>query len=439
MRSLITLLLSVIAGIVNAQGTLVTVAGTGVPGFSGDGGDAKLAQVSQLLRCTGSIDKNGNLYFTDEGNYRIRRVDRKTGVITTFAGNGGKGYTGDGGLATSAEINKPFGINFDWKGNLLFIDSVNCRIRSISPSGIINYWGGTVCGEEGDGGLVSAAKLQYTAIMTGDSGKLYASALAGIRLVNSLGVINRIAGSSFGYSGDGGLAIYAQFSGVSSMVLDQKGNLVLADGNAALRVRRIDEKGIVNTLVGNGSGTVSGDGGKAVGAGIGFPLGLAYDQFGNLFVCASNRIRRIDSKDSTITTIAGTGVAGYSGEGVDAKTHSISTSFIFFDTAHYELYFFDPSRLRKITNLIKPVTINEAAKTYTPEFFPNPANTKISLSGIPIRSEIWIYDLLGREHLHTTMSQMEVDVDVSGFAPGTYILRAKTPTGKEVHSKFLKQ
>lgn len=439
MRSLITLLLFVLAANANAQGTLMTVAGTGVSGFSGDGGDAKLAQVSKLRLCHVVTDKEGNIYFVDEGNYRIRRVDRKTGIITTFAGNGGRGYTGDGGFATSAEINKPYGLTIDWKGNILFNDSVYCRIRSVSPAGIINYWGGTICGDDGDGGSVTSAKLLNTAIKSADSGKLYSVGNATLRFVDSKGIIKRITANAWGFSGDGGPAILAQVSGIGSMTFEKSGNLVFADGNAARRVRRIDEKGIINTIAGNGSGASSGDGGKAIAAGLGQPVGVAYDQFGNLFIAANNMIRKVDFKDSVISTIAGTGIAGYSGEGVDAKTHSISNSRMYFDTTYYEIYFFDTSRLRKITNLVKPVSINETAKTYTPEIYPNPASTQIKVSGIPIRSEIWIYDLLGREQLHTTMSQMEVEVDVSGFAPGTYILRAKTPTAQEVHSKFVKQ
>ena len=424
-----------------SQGTIMTVAGTGVSGFSGDGGDAKLAQVSKLYGSSVVIGASGDIYFIDCDNYRIRKINAKTGVISTWAGTGGRGYSGDGGPSTLAEIGKPWSMTLDWKGNLLFIDTGYCRIRSISPAGIINYLGGSICGYDGDGGPIATAKFGATDMLLGaDSGAFYISSGSRIRRSDKFGVVNRVVGSvSSGFTGDGGLAIYAMLGASGGITLNPLNYLTISDGGATRRIRQINEKGIINTIAGNGGGTPAGDGGKAIAASLGTLGGIAYDQFGNLFIATSFRIRRIDAKDSIITTIAGTGVNAYSGEGVDAKTSSIGVGYIFLDTAKYEIYFPEGARLRKITNLIKPVSISETAKTYTPEIFPIPANTKISVSGIPIRSEIWIYDLLGREQLHTTMSQIEVDVDVSGFAPGTYILRAKTPTAQEVHSKFVKQ
>lgn len=425
-----------------AQGTIMTVAGTGVVGFSGDGGDAKLAQVNVSVGWEAFIvfDTAGNILFTDPGNYRIRKIDRKTGVITTFAGNGGKGYSGDGGPAIVAEINEVKSISFDWKQNLLLIDSATCRIRSINPLGIINYVGGTSCGYVGDGGALTSAKLDSNSNITAaDSGRLFIGLGNYVRLVSKSGVIEKYAGGKSGYSGDGGLAIYAGINHNSGMTLDKDGNLVFADGGASRRIRHINKKGIINSIAGNGFGVTGGDGGKAILASLGNPYSVTYDQFGNLFIGqADRRIRRVDAKDSVITTIAGTGVNAYSGEGVDAKTSSIAGINIFFDTAHYEIYFGEPGRIRKITNLVKPVLINEVVKTYTPEVFPNPATTQITISGIPIRSEIWIYDLLGREQYHTTMQQMEETVDVSKLVPGTYILRAKTPKGADAYARWVK-
>lgn len=442
MRVAISFIFSVCSLFTNAQGTLMTVAGTGVSGFGGDGGDARLAQINLGLPTAASIAfaSSGDVLFTDKGNYRIRKIDLKTGVITTFAGNGGRGYSGDGGLALVADINRVASISFDWRQNLLLIDSAYCRIRSINPSGVISYIGGTTCGYSGDGGAISAAKFEYGSHLTaGDSGTLYLGNVVYVRYIDRSGVISKYAGGTAGFSGDGGLAIYAQIRANSHMALDINGSLSFVDGSSTRRVRHIDRKGIINSIAGNGGGTTSGDGGRAVLASLGAPVSIAYDQFGNYFIGqADMRIRRVDSKDSVITTIAGTGVNAYSGEGVDAKTSSIAGSFIFFDTAHYEIYFGEPGRIRKITNLVKPVSINEAAKTYTPEIYPNPATTQISVSGVPIRSEVWIYDLLGREQYHTTMQQMEETVDVSKLVPGTYILRAKTPKGADVYTRWVK-
>jgi len=428
-----------IANIVNAQGTLMTVAGTGVAGFSGDGGDARLAQISYVLNSNVVVDTAGNIFLNDIGNYRIRKIDGKTGIITSFAGNGGRGYTGDGGPATSAQIGKPWYITLDWKGNLLFFDTAYCRIRSINPAGVISYLGGTTCGDDGDGGSITAAKIDGGTLVAADSGRLYVGETFVIRVVDPSGTIKRFAGSIPGFSGDGGPAISARFNSVQQMTRDTKSGITLADASITRRVRNINDRGIINTIAGNGSGSVSGDGGKAISSGIGQISSVAYDQFGNLFFWASHRIRRVDVRDSVLTTIAGTGVSGYSGEGVDAKTSTISQGFIFFDTGRYELYFFDPSRLRKITNLIKPVSINETVKTYTPEIFPNPATREIHVSGVPIHSEIWIYDLLGREQYHATMQEMEVTIDIGAFECGLYLLKAKTPEGTSSYAKFWKQ
>lgn len=450
MRLFFVIFLLLVPFVSSGQGTLMTVAGTGVVGkYSGDGGDARLADIA--IYPGGSIvvtDEKGNVFFTDSYNRRIRRVDRKTGIITTFAGNGGTGYSGDGGPATLAEINRPMAIAFDRKGNLLMLDTVFCRLRSISPAGIITTIGGTTCGYDGDGASVKTAKLGMGWLAVGDSDKIYlADRYNGyypydkIRMIDAAGIIRKIAGVPGFYSGDYGPALAASFSEINDIKVDIRNDYItVANGQlGGMRVRQIDDKGIIRPIVGNGVAIPGPDGLKATATDLGNPVGITFDQFGNLYVAASSRIRKVNFRDSIVTTIAGTGTPAYSGEGVDAKTSSLLGGHIHFDTSTYELYFFDIGRLRKITNLVKPLSIEENTMQYSMEIYPNPATTKISVSGIPIRSEIRIYDLLGREQLHMSMQRMEESLDVSLLVPGMYIIRARTPKGDVLNVRWVKE
>jgi serine/threonine-protein kinase len=333
----------------------------------------------------------------------------------------------------------------DKYGNLYFSDTAKCRIRKINTSGIISRIGGDTClntaeGFSGAGGPLSAANFCVSnKIIADDSGGFYIGLDVKIVRVDLSGTVSKFAGTVYGWAlGDGGLAIYCSFRSAGCFALDAHNRLTIPDiGNQ--RIRQINEKNIINTIAGSGYPSSSGDGGKAILANVFQPNSVAYDQFGNLFIGERGRIRRIDVRDSIITTIAGNGTIAYSGEGVDAKTSSIAGVVISIDTVNYEIYFAEPGRIRKITNLIKPVSTHEVTPNYTLEVYPNPASDFISLSGVPLRSEIELYDLTGRLQLKTTMQQMETILDVSRLAPGTYILHASTSGGTRIVSKCQKQ
>ena len=280
-------------------GIITTVAGT-TGGFSGDGGPATAAQ---LWGSAGiAFDASGNLFILDPiNNNRIRRVDGATGIITTVAGNGVAGFSGDGGLATAAEISPAFesGIVLDAAGNFFFTDTGNQRVRKVDVStGVITTVAGTgVIGFSGDGGLAIAAQLNTPQELAFDSlGHLYIGESSGvIRRVDIVtGIITTIAGTSgYAFGGDGGLAIAAEFSGPSGLDFDAADNLYITD-QSNNRIRRIDKAtGIITTIAGVGRFENTGDNGLASSANVWQPHDIEVDASGNLFVSTNGGVRKI--------------------------------------------------------------------------------------------------------------------------------------------------
>ncbi len=233
------------------------MAGTGKPGFSGDGGPATKAKLD--LPIAVAVDREGNLYISDEENYRIRKVD-KEGIITTFAGTGKAGYSGDGSPATSARLTDPGGLAFDDRGNLYLADYTS--VRKIDPSGTITTVAGT---------------------------------------------------GRAGFSGDGGPAAKAKLTAYD-IAFDSKGNMYIADSDNQ-RIRKVDKASIITTVVGSGKKGYSGDGGPATEAALRGPSGITVDGEGNLFISDhyNSAVRKVD-KNGTITTFAGTGETGFNRE-----------------------------------------------------------------------------------------------------------------------------
>ena len=306
------------------NGLIATVAGNGIEYSSGDDGYAMSAELSQPTAAV--VDSAGNLYIADS-NLRIRKVNASTGIITTVAGNGSAGYSGDGGTATDAELNGVYGIALDGSGNIYIADSGNQRIRKVTAStGVITTVAGNgVGGFSGDGGLATNAELLYPQAVAVDSvGNIYIADANNerIRKVSfSTGVITTVAGNGTrGFSGDGSAATAAEinigYASGGGLAVDSAGNIYIADfGN--YRVRKVTAStGIISTIAGNGTWGFSGDGGPATSAEISHPAGLAFDLAGNLYIAdfGNDRIRRV-TDGGTITTVVGNGRYGYSGDG----------------------------------------------------------------------------------------------------------------------------
>ncbi len=313
---------------VSSAGIITTVAGNGVSTFSGDGQLATNASLNQPTDV--AVDAAGNLYIADWQNNRIRKVGLD-GIIVTIAG-GGSG--GDGGLAAAAALNAPRGVAVDSNGNLYIADTDNQRIRIVSPGGVITTVAGNgAFGFSGDGGPATGAMLfQPWGLAVDPARNLYIADSGNhrIRVVNPGGIIATIAGGGV-FIGDGGPAVSAVLSLPAALALDPAGNVYIADTDNN-RVRRVTAQGTITTVAGSGStgiygGGFSGDGGPAVDALLRRPAAVAVDGAGNILVADSknNRIRKV-AADGTITTVAGNGIFGFSGDNGPAGSASLALS-----------------------------------------------------------------------------------------------------------------
>ncbi len=294
--------------------TITTIAGNGTFGDTGDGSAATAAEFEEVW--FNAIDASGNIYITDNFDHRVRKVS-PAGIITTFAGNGSAGFSGDGGMATAAQFIGAAGIAVDHAGNVFFSDINNRRIRKVTPAGYISTYGGNgSSGFSGDGGQATAAQLNTPyGVAVDNGGNVYVADELNFRVrkITPAGIITTVAGSGTGgYSGDGGPAIAAQIT-PTGIAVDAAGNLFIATNN---RIRKVNTAGIISTVAGNGIAGFSGDSGPASTAKLNQPVGIATDGLGNLFISDqyNYRIRKVNDS-GIISTVAGTGTAGFSGDG----------------------------------------------------------------------------------------------------------------------------
>jgi sugar lactone lactonase YvrE len=334
-----------------SNGAITTVAGNGTLGFSGDNGPATSAQ---LFDPDGvAVDSAGNLYIADWNNDRVRKVSK--GVITTVAGNGLRGFSGDNGPATSAQLNSPhtsaqlsdpIGVAVDSAGNLYIADAG--KIRKVSK-GVITTVAGNGTGFSGDNGPATSAQLSSSGVAVDPAGNLYIADTWNNRIRKvSNGVITTVAGNGTeGSSGDNGPAISAQLS-ASGVAVDSAGNLYIAD-EFNNRIRKVS-KGVITTVAGNGLRGFSGDNGPATSAQLNRPRGVAADSAGNLYIADTwnDCIRKVSN--GVITTVAGNGTGGLGGDDGPATSAQFSLpAGVAVDSAG-NLYVADSRRVRKVSN-----------------------------------------------------------------------------------------
>ena len=310
-----------------ANNIITTIAGNGTAGFSGDGGAATNASLYSPYGV--AVNAAGNLFIADTDNNRLRKVGTN-GVITTVAGNGVATFSGDRGSATNASLSYPYSVAVDSAGQMFIADSYNNRIRKVGTNGIITTVAGNgTAAFTGDGGSATNASLDYpfgiAVDLFGES--WIADTLNGrLRVVSSQGIIATAAGNGTAtFAGDGGSATNASMDHPYGVAVDAYGDVFVVD-DYNCRIRKVSPAGTITTVVGKGySGTASGDGGAATNATLCWPTGVAVDAFGELFIadCSNNRVREVNSA-GIITTVAGNGTSGYSGDGGVATNASLA-------------------------------------------------------------------------------------------------------------------
>lgn len=318
------------------SGLIVTIAGNGTAGYGGDGGPATAASFYNPVDVV--VDSSGNVFVVDATNNRVRKLSAATGIITTVAGNGVDGFSGDGGPATSASLSYPSALALDSAGDLFIADVNNGRVRRVDAvtGAITTVAGNGSFGYGGDGGPATSATLTYPFGLAVDvAGNLFLADQGNerIRRVDAAtGIIRTVAGNgNFGYGGDGGGATAATLAAPTGLALDNAGNLFIADqGNGS--IRRVDAgSGIITTVAGVGSPTVwpnySPDGGVATATSLYYPTDVALDVAGNIFITepGSNRVRRVDTVTKILTTSAGSGACCFSGDGGPAVSAALNS------------------------------------------------------------------------------------------------------------------
>ena len=388
---------------VDSLGIMTTVMGIGRYEYNGDNEIA--SETTLHLPFALALSRDEKLIIVDRNHFRIRSMDLKSHSIATLAGNGNSWFRGDGGPGNGATLEFPSGMAADSKGNIIFSDKMNNRLRFIDPKGFIFTFAGTGNqGNEGDGGPVSDASLYLPDAMAIDQkDNIYFVSPQGsskfVRKIDSQGRITRFAGNGvLGDKGDGGPAVEASFGVIQDIAVDQQGNVYLADLTNR-KVRKVDTQGIISTLAsdtwikivdeeihpngiavnklgeifisdsgsskirkidrdqnvttfaGTGEFRDFGDGGPAVQAGIRSPGGLTFNSEGELYIAeeTSHRIRKIN-KEGTIIHVAGTGVAGYGGDGGPAIHAQLKSPYRMVFDKEGNLYFSDRdnNRIRKI-------------------------------------------------------------------------------------------
>jgi len=295
--------------------TISTVAGSDTAGYCGDGGPATGACLNFPIGV--AVDGNNNLFIADTFNYRIRQF-KSPGIITTLAGNGAGGFCGDNGTATSGCLYVPEAVAVDDNGNLLIADTFNHRIRKVNASGTITTVAGNgtadFCGDNGPG---TSACLNFPqGVAADDAGNIFVADTFNHRIRRiAKDTITTVAGNgTMGFCGDNGPAISACLQFPIAVAVDNGGNLFVTDlGNQ--RVRKI-HLGTITTVAGNGAMRFCGDGGPAVNACLSSPIGIAVDRGGSLFIAdaGNQRIRQV-GPGGTINTVAGNGTLGFCGDG----------------------------------------------------------------------------------------------------------------------------
>jgi len=428
------LLLCAVPDLLHSQSYLITnIAGQRHYGYSGDGGAAVNAHLDNPIAVY--ADNAGNIYISDWGNARLRMVN-SSGIISTIAGNGMFGFSGDGGIATAAELNGPMGIFTDAAGNIYVADIGNERIRQINKAGYINTIAGNgTYGFSGDGGHAISAAFEDPAGICGDvSGNIYVADEFNnrVRKINTTGIISTIAGCGVhGYSGDGGVATLAELYYPSGVAVDSAGDILIADESNNC-IRKVNTQGIISTIAGNGVAGYSGDGDPANLAELSNAAGIGIDNKGNIYIADgfNSRIRKINAA-GIISTIAGNGVAGYSGIGDSATFASLYNPVSISADMSGNLYL-----ANEFNNFVQKLSL--LPPDLSPPIitvFPNPTQGifTIKIQNFQPSLKLEVYNILGEKIFYMELENPETQLNLSSSSKGVYLYKIISG-GNEVFS-----
>jgi len=425
-----------------------TLAGTGAMAYGGDGGiatDAALNFPEGLC-----LDDTGNILIADSDNSRIRKINKNTGCITTIVGVADSGYNGDGILAINAKLYLPMSVRVDDTGNVYIADGFNSRVRKVTAAtGIINTIAGNgIAGYSGDGGQATAAKIYWPSGLCLDKkGNLYIADYVNyvIRKMNlSTGIITTFAGNGTqGYSGDGGPATQAQlYSGVQ-VFADSIGNIYIADEWNNV-IRKVDvSTNVITTIAGTGVAGYSGDNGIATNAMLNEPVGLFIDSAQNIYFTQylNGAVRKIDGATHIISTIAGTGVSGFSGDGGFATNAQLQPADVC-TNKYGEIFIADYGnmRIRKINSNgtgVANLTMNQLNNV---TISPNPAKDHVAVNGINKNISYQLTNVLGQEITVGILKAGNSIIDLSDYLPGIYLLKLEDPDdGTKVVKRVIRE
>ncbi len=434
------LLMLLLSSLLCMSQIITTVAGNGGTGSSGDGGLAVLASLN--VPYGGVFDIHQSYYFVEATSNRVRKIS--AGVITTIIGDGIAGYSGDGGIASVARVSSPQWVTTDISGNIYISDAGNKRIRKIGITGNVSTVAGNGFGAyNGDGIPATNAAINPSGICVDAVGNIYIADAGRVRKVNLAGIISTIAGTgTVGFSGDGGLATAAQIH--AHGVYFHLGELFIADFN---RVRKINQaNNIINSVAGTGLGLYNGDSIPATSANFA-STALAWDMHNNLYIAdlGNNRVRKVDML-GTIYTEVGNGTSGYSGDGGLAINASVSgPSGIAFDTCN-NLYVTCKNnyRIRKVTFNPPPCTylsVDEQTVKKEVSIYPNPANDELHINTSPgiSQGEVVLCNMLGLVVLMEQVNSKQTTLNIKHLPPGLYMLALTDEDGKRTVHKIVKE
>jgi len=403
--------------------------GSGTPtgGFSGDGGQALDAR---LNGCTSvAVDGAGNVYIADKGNNVVRKIN-SAGVITTFAGTGAAGNSGDGGPAVLAKLNAPSAVTTDATGNVYISDNGNSTVRIVTTTGIINnYAGNGTAGSAGNGGAAGLAQLNDPGGLAMDAaGNLYI-ADAGNNMIRKVAAsthtISTVAGNgSAGYSGDGGAAAAAKLYNPCSVAVNAAGELYIADilNNVVRKV----SGGMITTFAGTGTPGNSGDGGAAVSATMRYPSGVSVDISGDVYIAdqGNNNIRKVSA--GVISHVAGSSTGGFSGDGGFAVVAKLSAPKGVTADGAGRIFIADYGN-----HVVRVVSSSASASQVQGDkhfsIYPNPSNGQftISMPALQTSAMVTVTDMMGRIAATTAINPATQNqpLNFSTLAAGTYTVR----------------